>query len=109
MLLEFKLYELKEESRLYKKAVIEAKGPNEFIIVGEEMLGKDCDCFKVHQMGKEGLKLIGGLDIVESAFLARKEDLILKADNCSYESTEMDIPKEYLTMEIIENIQRLNA
>jgi hypothetical protein len=108
MNLEFKLYELKEESRLYKKAVIETKGPNEFIIVGEELLGGKLDCFKVHQVSEEGICIIGGLLIDECAFTVPKEDLVIKANNCSYESAEFDISKKYLTMEIIENIQRLN-
>lgn len=110
MVLEFKTYELKEESGLYKNIVQSANKPNEFIIVGEELIGKEIDCFKVQHVGEKGISLISALTIDESALLVPKEDLKLKKDDLpGYEIQEIDIPREYLTMDIIESIQRLNS
>lgn len=107
MNIEFKVYQLKKGTKMYKTMVEDTKQPNEFIIVGEEMLGK-LDCYKVHQLDDKGLSLFGGLKIDECAFLLEKKELELKGNDVSYETTELDIPKKYLSMDIIENIQRLN-
>ncbi len=109
MILEFKLYKLKETSVMYKVAVEDSNNPNEFIIVGEQLLSKDYDCYKVIQsIDNEDLKLISGLKLDEFGFLIKKDDLELTVD-WGYESLELDIPKDYLTLDIIENIQRLNS
>lgn len=107
MVLEFKVHQLKEESKSYKRMVADANKPNEFIIVGEEMF-TDLDCYKVQQMDEKGLCLIGGLTIEEFSLLVQKCDLIPKP-GLGYEIMVIDVPKEYLTIEIIENIQRLNS
>lgn len=106
--LEFKVYELKEDSGIYKMAVVDAKKPNEFIIVGEELVGGKLDCYKVQQLEDQGIKLLGGMKIDEAAYSIEKNQLKLKGDDISFESTEIDIPRKYLTMKIIETIQRLN-
>lgn len=108
MKLEFNICKLKEDSRLYKKACLETGEPNEFIIVGEEKVGHGMDCYKVQQVGEEGIRLIGGLKIDEAALLVEKKDLTINSDKPGVESIELEVPKEYLTVEIIENIQRLN-
>lgn len=112
MNLEFKTYSLKKESRCYKMIVEDSKKLNEFIIVGEEVIGsgeKALDCFKVHQLDEKGITLLGGLNIDESAFLIEKKDLELKKDKFpGVEIQEFDIPMEYLTKRIIKNIKRLN-
>lgn len=109
VILEFKLYKLKETSVMYKVAVEDSNNPNEFIIVGEQLLSKDYDCYKVIQsIDNEDLKLISGLKLDEFGFLIKKDDLELTVD-WGYESLELDIPKDYLTLDIIENIQRLNS
>lgn len=113
MNLEFKTYELKKESRFYKMIVEDSKKLNEFIIVGEEIVGngeKALDCFKAHQLDDIGLTLLGGLNIEETAFLIEKKDLQFKKDDLpGVEIQEIDIPMEYLTKKIIKNIKRLNG
>lgn len=112
MNLDFKTYSLKKKSRFYKMIVGDTKKLNEFIIVGEEIIGegeKALDCFKAHQLDEKGLTLLGGLGIEESAFLIPKSDLKLKKDELpGVEIQEIDIPMSYLNMEIIKNIKRLN-
>lgn len=110
MILEFNTYELKEDSKNYKMIIKNDSIPNEFIVIGEEMV-ENTPYYKTHHLDSNGLCLIGGLPIDECAFTIRKEDLRLKTfkDGLGgYEIQEIDIPKEYLTMDIIENIQRLN-
>ena len=104
MNLEFNLYELKEDSRQYNTLVVKPNAPNNFIVIGEEK-----DWFKAHLIDDRGLCLIDGLNVDEFSFLINKEDLKLKTDGFSREILEMDIPKKYLTVDIIENIQKLNA
>lgn len=107
MKLEFKVYQLKESSILYDRAIKKGNKPNEFIIVGEEKLRDNFDCYKAHQLGENGFIIIGGLNINEFSMLIPKDDLI-PTPGIGVEITEIDIPKQYLTMQIIEDIQRLN-
>lgn len=80
---------------------------NEFILVGEwEKEGTQF--YQLQHLGEDGIKLIGGIKIDRSAYLVEKKDVILQVSN-DYIFTELDIPKEYLTMDVIESIQRLNA
>lgn len=102
MILEFKIYKLKQESKLYKRVVEKDNGLNEFIIIGE----KD-EYFEVQQLYENGLIMIGGLKIDKSTYCVLKDDLENKVE-LGWEIQEIEIPTEYLTMDIIENIQRLN-
>lgn len=108
MNLEFKLYKISEESWLFK-LINKYDDTNEFIVVGEKIIeGKEY--FKVHQLGKNGLQLVGGLKLDELAYSIPKSEVKLLNDgDIGIDYTELDIPKEYLTMGIIENIQRLNV
>lgn len=100
MNLEFKVYELEPKTNIGK--LLKKQGIKELIIVGIEN-----NVYKMHDI-KDGPLLIKGLSILDTAFVVPKEDLKLKGDEISHETCEMDIPKEYLSMEIIEEIQRLN-
>jgi hypothetical protein len=108
MKLEFKVYQLKSDSKMYKKMVEDVNGLNEFIIVGEEKLNEEFDCYKVQQNDERGICLIDGIMFDEFSFLIKKDELELKGD-IGCEILELDIPKKYLTMDAIENIQRLNS
>ncbi len=100
MNLEFKVYKLESKTNFGK--ILERQGIKELIIVGAEN-----NVYKMHDI-KDGPLLIKGLSILDTAFIVNKEDLKLKGDKVSHETCELDIPKEYLSMEIIEEIQRLN-
>lgn len=105
MNLEFKTYQLKEGTRAYDRLVKKAKLHNEFIIVGE-----DQDHYKVIPSSDDGLKLISALNLDEQSMKIPKAELELKKDDLpGIEMQELNIPKEYLTMDIIEDIQRLNS
>ncbi|MCE5220186.1 MAG: hypothetical protein LLF98_02665 [Clostridium sp.] len=104
MNLEFNIYELKEDSKQYNALIEKSKSPNNFIIVGEEK-----DWYKAHMIDDRGLCLIDGLTVDEFSLLIDKNDLQIKTNGFSREIMEMDIPKKYLTINIIENIQRLNT
>lgn len=104
MNLEFKLYEVNEESKSFnmlKNSIPNIK--NDFIIVGE-----DENFFKLINVGSEEIKLIKGLNIEEIAYLFDKSDVKLQGNNIYTDTIELDIPQEYLSMEIIENIKKLN-
>lgn len=108
MKFDFYIYELKEDTKMYDSLVIKANKPNEFIIVGEEKVGDTLDCFKVQQVENDTLCLIGGLLIDEAAYLISKTDLQIKTWQYGTEISEFDIPKQYLSLDTIENIKRLN-
>lgn len=97
MKLDFKAYKLEETSKQYKQLM--EHGDNEFIIVGDSELE---GCFSCQQLP---VMLIGGLNIVECALLIKKDDLVLDCDDFIY---TIDIPKKNLTLEIVDNIKRLN-
>jgi hypothetical protein len=103
MKFDFKVYELLESSMLYKSLIEENKNPNEFIIVGETEY-----YYKVHQWTERGLCLIPGISISDFALHIPKEDIQIKSIGYGTELMEIDIPKQYLNMHIIENIQALN-
>lgn len=107
MKLEFNIYKMNEDCRLFKM-VSKFNTINEFIIVGEEKVdGKEY--VKVHQLTNNGLRLIRGLPLEETAHLVEKSNLKLAGEDWYKDSVEIDIPSEYLSMELIENIQRLNS
>lgn len=107
MKLNFKLCEINEKSKLWD-IVGKGNGLNEFIIVGEEVI-KNNEHYKLLQLNDNGIKLIGGLLLDEAAYTIEKSDVMLKKDE--YPGTlytELDIPKEFLTVDIIETIERIN-
>lgn len=104
MNLEFKVYELESKTNFGK--ILERQGIKELIVIGIEKIN-NIPSYKAHDI-KNGPLLIKGLSILDTAFVVPKEDLKLKGDEISHETCELDIPKEYLSMEIIEEIQRLN-
>lgn len=108
MTLEFNVYELKKYAPTYARLVRGKNILNEFIVVGESTLHNELDCFKVQPLEEDGIRLIGGLKIDEAAYLVPKSELkLLGSPGCSI-TTKMDVPKEYLTLDIVDDIQRLN-
>lgn len=107
--LEFRTYQLKEGTRNYNQLIEKGKLHNEFIIIGEENIKGYGECFKALPSSDEGLKLLP-LKLNEQAMAILKEELELKKDDFpGIETCEMNIPKKYLTMDIIGDIQRLNS
>lgn len=97
MRLEFDLYKV-EDMDEYLKSII--KG-NEFIVVGELTVDNE-EYFMCHTI-TDGIKLIDGVNIQDFSFRLPKDKF-----EKTGESVEFDIPKKYLTLDIIEDIQRLN-
>jgi hypothetical protein len=109
MLLEFKTCQLKKGTKNYKQLIENIKLTNEFVVVGEENIKDYADCYKVLN-APENMSLISALTLDEQAMRIPKDELELKKDDLpGYETQEIDISKEYLTLDIVENIQRLNA
>ncbi len=100
MILEFKVYELQESSAFYKTIFNGGNRPNEFIVVGEEGI-----YFKLQQIDEDGISFLGDLPIDELTLMLPKEDLNHKNNTFA----EFDIPKKYLSLDIVETIQRVNA
>ena len=110
MELEFKTCQLKEGTRVYNALVGKGNLHNEFIIIGEENIKGYADCYKVLPSSDKGLKLISALTLVEQALSVPKSDLELKKDDLpGIEYQTLNMPKKYLTVDIIEDIQRLNS
>ena len=103
MILKFIVYELQESSTYYKTIFNGGNRPNKFIVVGEEG-----SMFKLQQIEEDGISFLGELTIDEFTIMLPKEDMKLKGDGVSTEIQEFDIPKKYLTLDIIETIKRLN-
>ena len=110
MNLEFNIYKIKEDSSWYQ-IVKKYNGLNEFIVVGEEKDKSFKDgkkYFKMLELDENGLTVFGDLKLDEMAYLIPESEIVLAGDGVGIESTELDIPKSHLTMDLIENIQRLN-
>lgn len=106
--LEFKTYQLKEGTRNYNQLIEKGKLHNEFIVIGEENVKDYGECFKALLISDEGIKLLP-LKLNEQAMTILKDELELKKDDLpGIETQELNIPKKYLTVDIIEDIQRLN-
>lgn len=97
MKLEFDIYNV-EDIGEYLRSII--KG-NEFIIVGE-CVGDNEEYFMCHTI-TDGLKLIDGVNIQDFSYRIPKNHF-----KKTIKSVTLDIPKKYLTLNIVEDIQRLN-
>jgi hypothetical protein len=104
MILEFREYRIKENTKSFEQIIKKLSEENEFIIVGE-----DSDNYKAYSISKDGLALVDGLTIADLAYTVPKTDIEPFKDGGGTIWCEYDIPKKYLTMEIIEDIKRLNA
>lgn len=106
MIFDFKVYELKESSTLYDLIFKGVENPsNQFIVVGED---RAMNSLKVHQIDEGEIILVDGLKIDEFAMVVSKEDIQIKGD-LGVEILEYDIPKQYLTLDIVEMIIILNS
>lgn len=103
MKLEFQIYKTVEGC----KSLGFVTEDTEMIIVGEATLS-DEEYFLIHTVNDVGINLIGGMDIQRSAYYMPKKYIKLKTDGVCIDSYEFDIPSKYLTMKIIEDIERLN-
>lgn len=109
MKFEFKTYKLKQESVLFKLLLENYNITcDEVVIVGDEKIADEY-YYKVIQLCEDGLKLIKSLTIKESSYYAKKEDLVPTNEaGIGTDSVEIEIPAEFLSVSIIEDIQRLN-
>ncbi len=106
--LEFRTYQLKEGSKSYNQLIKKGKLHNEFIVVGEESVKDYGECFKAVLSSEEGITLLP-VKLLDQAMTILKEELELKKDDLpGIETCVIDIPKKYLTLDIVEDIQRLN-
>lgn len=106
--LKFKLYEIDKDTMLFKNC-FKFINKNEFIVVGETLIKRndgfsDIDCYKMINVD-DGIKILNGFDIVETAYIVEKRYVEPKGE----EFIVLDIPKKYLDGEIIENIKSLNS
>lgn len=110
MNLEFKIYKMREDSSYFEKFK-KYNELNEFIVVGEEKdkTFKDGKKYlKMLELDENGLTVFGDLKLDEMAYLIPESEVMLNGDGVGTEITELDISKNHLTMELIENIQKLN-
>ena len=101
MKLEFDIYKIKEEYKI--NAFLQSIGESEFIVVGKELI-EDEEHYLLQELKEDGLRLVKGLNIQMISYRIPKRFLVKK----EFESVELDIPKDYLTMDIVEEIQELN-
>lgn len=108
MKLEFKVVYLKDNSdslRKLKKTFDRLPNPrhkfsNEFIIVGENER-----YLKLLQLHEDGITLVADFPLDYVTYEIPKEDILW--DGMLY--TELNIPKDRLSVDIIENVIRLNS
>lgn len=108
MKLEFKVVNLKEHSESFKrlkKTFDRLPNPrhkfsNEFIIVGENEGN-----FKLLELHEEGITLVADFQLDYVTYDVPKKDILW--DGTLY--AEFNIPKERLSIDIIDNIIRLNS
>lgn len=107
--LDFKTFKIKEDSD-YVKILKQYNSKNEFIKVGEMNKGDKTYC-KMLQLDENGITLFGGggLKLDEIALGIPQSELELTGDGVGVDYTTLDIPKKFLTMELIEDIQKLNS
>lgn len=111
MNIEFYVYKIKEgsETKKYMEDII--KGPNEFIIVGEKMIGpkdQELTFAKVLQLRDSTITLFADMPIDALAFLIKRDELEFKGDGVGIESVTLDVPNKNLTLEVVDNIKKLN-
>lgn len=106
MNIEFNLFKLKKDSKTYKqwstKTYMQKEIDCDIIIVGEEKLG-DILYLRGATIQDGKLSLIGGIQLNDMAYHIPEEDL--EYTSCS---AEFNIHKKYLSMGLIEEIQRIN-
>lgn len=109
MNLEFKTFRIKQNST-WIKIMNKYNSHNEFIKVGEKTDSdkKYCEMLQLENEDK-GLILFGGLKLNEIALIIPESELEPTSDDVGVDYVTLDIPKEHLTMDLIENIQRLNS
>jgi hypothetical protein len=102
MNISFPIYWIKKDSDTYKRwsktTYLSNIADADFIAVGEED-----NNIKLISMDDNGICLIGGLMLDEAAYLVPEIDI----EKTCY-LNEFDIPKQYLNVNIIENIQQIN-
>ena len=101
MKLEFDIYKIKEEYKI--DSFLQSMGESEFIVVGKELI-EDEEHYLLQEWKEEGLRLIKGLNIQMISYRIPKRFLVKK----EFETVDLDIPKDYLSMDIVEEIQELN-
>ena len=116
MKINFKVLKLKESSKYYEslkrqyerakasKNFSGRKSLNEFILVGSEIVDGE-EWYKVHQLTDRGLVLICDFNLDEIVLPIPKKEFTWDGDSFN----EIDIPKKHLTVDIIENIKKLNS
>lgn len=106
MKLKFNIYEILEDNKVVQM-LSKSNNKNEFIIVGEkEVEGKEY--FNVIHLGNYTLELNNGLKLDKLGCLVAKNKVKLVGEEWYKESINFEIPSEYLTKELVDNIQRLN-
>ena len=103
MKIEFKIYELTEQFGTH-----EFLTGNEFIKVGE-VLEHEEQHYLLQGINNGDLKLFPGLNIQESAYKVPIDLVKLKGNGLYSDWYEFDIPKQYLNIGIVEEIQILNS
>ncbi len=116
MKINFKVLKLKEGSKHYeslKRQYERAKSSNnfsgrkslnEFILVGTEIVEGE-EWYKVNQLTDRGLVLIGDLKLDEIALSIPKEEFTWDGESFN----EIDLPKKYLSVDLLDNIEKLNS
>lgn len=99
MKIEFNIYEVTKMDEHLSRLV----NSNEFIVVGEQE-----EHYLIHELSEEGLTLVGGINIQDSAYRYPKKYLKLNGNGICRDSVTLNIPINYLTMDIIEDIQKYN-
>ena len=107
MNLDFKLCKIKKDSKSYdiwsRMGSLRADKDLDMILIGEEYIDKERN-YQLIPIEDDSIKLINGLSLTDIAYLVPVDDTIIS--NRKY---GLDIPKEFLDLDIVDNIHKINS
>lgn len=105
--LDFKICRIKQGSKSYdiwsRMGSLKDDTDSDMILIGEEYIDKERN-YQLIPIEDDSVKLISGLNLTDTAYLIPVEDVILSNKKYSF-----DIPKEFLDLDIVDNIHRINS
>lgn len=106
--LDFRLCSIKKDSKSYdiwsRMGSLRDDIDSDMILIGEEYIDKERNYQLIPVEKDTSIKLIKGLSLTDIAYLVPVEDTVI-----SNKKYTLDIPKEFLDLDIVDNIHKINS